>query len=277
MATKRRPQLPPRLRSFKCRQVYHVYQRGSQRQRVFDSKAQLVHYLDRLDTLARRCQVRIHAFCLMSNHVHFMFEPLRKNAISRLMQHLQSHHARFMNGLRRTDGHLWRHHFQAKHIDSSAQYQATLLYIEQNPVKAGMCQKAHRYAFSSAVAHTANQPIYTLARHEREAQVRLYLDRWRKEFANFPGESGPGESNDVSPIDWPTWLRSPSDATQQQDLAEFTGQPIADIEGKPLNPPFKPASLPSAQARALSPQQAATLRYGPRHTPILRHAAGRGT
>lgn len=272
MANKRRPQLPPRLRSFKCRQVYHVYQRGSQRQRVFDSKAQLVHYLDRLDTLARRYKVRIHAFCLMSNHVHFMFEPLRKGAISRLMQHLQSHHARFMNGLRRTDGHLWRNHFQAKQIDSSAQYQATLLYIEQNPVKAGMCQKAHRYAFSSAVAHTANEPIYTLARHEREAQVRLYLDRWRKEFASSADESG-----GVKPIDWPTWLRSPSDATQQEDLAKFTGQPISDIEGKPLKRSFKPTSLPSAAARALSPQQAATLRYGPRHIPLLRHVAGRGT
>ncbi len=251
MAPKRRPQLPPRIRNFKCRQVYHVYQRGSQRQRVFSTKAHLILYLDRLDTLARRYKVRIHSFCLMDTHVHFMFEPQRKGAISRLMQHLQSYHARFINGLRHTDGHLWRNHFHAKLIASSAQYQATLLYIENNPVEARICKKAHLYAFSSAIAHTANQPIYTLARHEHQAQVKLYLPRWHQEFS-LPQEG---------PTDWPTWLRSPRDATHNQDLADFTGQPIQDIEGKPLHPPFKPRPLPPAEARALSPQQATQLRY----------------
>ena len=252
MASKLRSKLPPRLRNFKCRQVYHVYQRGSQRQRIFDGKAHVIFYLDRLDRLARRYKVRIHAFCLMDNHVHFMLEPERKGGVSRMMQHLQSYHARYMNGLRHTDGHLWRNHFEAKHIASSAQYQATLLYIEKNPVVAGMCQQAHRYAFSSAVAHTENQPIYTLARHEREAQVKLYLPRWRKEFA-IAAEG---------PTDWPTWLRSPREASHNQDLAEMLGaQDVKAIEGKPLLPPWKPRPLPPAEARAISAREASTVRY----------------
>jgi len=244
----KRIQLPPRLRSFKCRQVYHVYQRGSQRQKVFSSKADLTLYLDRLDTLARRYKVRIHAFCLMSNHVHFLFEPQRKRGISRLMQHLQSYHARYMNGLRHTDGHLWRHHFHAKHIASPGQYRATLLYIEQNPVAAGLCQKAHLYAYSSAIAHCENQPIYTVKRHQYEAQVRLYLDRWRKEF-NIPAT---GATN------WATWLRSPREASQEQDLAELIREARA-IEGAPLTPPVRLTPVPAANARALP--DARTLRY----------------
>ena len=246
-----RPQLPPRLRSFKCRQVYHVYQRGSQRQKVFDSRAQIVLYLDRLDTLARRYKVRIHAFCIMSNHVHFMFEPLRRGGISRLMQHLQSQHARHMNALRRTDGHLWRHHFHAKHVENSAQYTATLLYIEQNPVAAGMCERAHLYPFSSAVAHTLNLPIYTIERHERQAQVKLYLDRWRKEF-DIPA-AGPA----TGPTDWPTWLRSPRQAAYNQDLIKE----VKSIEGIPLHPPYRPTPLPPATALAVSPKDAQKLRY----------------
>lgn len=249
MPRKPRFQLPPRLRSFKCRQVYHVYQRGSQRQRVFDTKAQIVFYLDRLDLLARRYKVRIHAFCIMSNHVHFMFEPLRKGAISRLMQHLQSQYARLVNGLRRTEGHLWRNHFHAKHVTSPGQYRSTLLYIEQNPVAAGLCGKAHLYPYSSAVAHTQNQPVYTLARHEREAQVRLHLDRWRHEF-DLPQT---GDTN------WATWLRSPREAAHQQDLAAF--DEVRSIEGKPLPLVSRPVALPPAQARALTAPESIALRY----------------
>ena len=217
----RRPQPdPPRLRRFKCRHCYHVYQRGSQRQNVFLQPAHLLLYLLRLDLLARRYKVRIHAFCLMSNHVHFLFEPQRKGGISKLMQHLQSHHARYMNGLKHTQGHLWRNHFHAKPIADSAQYCATLLYIEQNPTAASMTQQAHLYPYSSAAAHLANNPVLTVQHKHLKAEVTLYLDRWRKEFKITP------ETN------WATWLYSPRQATFLQDLAPWLG-----------SPPLKPISL----------------------------------
>jgi REP element-mobilizing transposase RayT len=204
---------PPRIRNFKCRQVYHVYQRGSQRQNTFHKPDHLLLYLDRLDLLARRYKVRIHAFCLMSNHVHFMFEPLRRGAVSRLMQHLQSYHARYMNSLKGTEGHLWRNHFHAKHLKSSAQYRNTLLYIEQNPTAAGVARQAHLYPYSSAPAHAAEDPVYRLTHRHREIQVRLYLDRWRKEF-------------DVAEdTDWASWLRSPRLASHLQEVARLIGKP----------------------------------------------------
>lgn len=242
--SKRRILLPPRLRSFKCRHCYHVYQRASQRQRVFDSKAQLVLYLDRLDVLARRYKVRIHAFCLMSNHVHFLFEQRQKGGISLLMQHLQSYHARFVNGLRNTDGYLWRHHFHAKHVATGRQYRNTLLYIEQNPVEAGICDRAHLYAFSSAVAHTQNQPIYTLARHEHQAHVRLYLDRWRQEFGR---------------VNWIERLRNPREVDKTD---EYDPQ---HIEGQPRNPPQRPRLLPPATARAMLSAAPARPSFSSRH------------
>lgn len=213
---------PPRLRQWKCRQVYHVYQRGSQRQNTFHKPEHLILYLDRLDVLARRYRVRIHAFCLMSNHVHFMFEPLRRGAISRLMQHLQSQHARYMNGLKGTEGHLWRNHFHAKHIANSVQYCATLLYIEQNPSAANAYKQAHLYPYSSAQAHVANDAIYTIAHRHHRARVKLYLDRWRREFEIDP------QTN------WATWLRSPRQAIFLQDIARFVGKPPQTAITPPL-------------------------------------------
>ncbi len=215
---------PPRLRRWKCRHVYHVYQRGSQRQNVFLSPTHLLRYLSRLDQLARRYHVRIHAFCLMSNHVHFLLEPLRKGAISRLMQLLQSDHARYINGLHHTEGHLWRHHFHAIPITDHTQYCNTLLYIEQNPTKANSHKQPHLYPNSSAPAHHAPTPISSHTHKKQKVQIKLHLDRWRKEFQIPP----------QGPTLWDTWLQSPRQATFLQDLASKLGKPPQPASPLPL-------------------------------------------
>lgn len=209
--SRRSPQLPSRpKRNFKCRQCYHVYQRGNRRQTVFHNQAQLLSYANRLNRLARRYKVRIHCFCLMSNHVHFILEPLRKRAISNLMRDLQSQHAREVLQSQRTDGHLWKHHFGAIAL-SPSHYRAALLYIEQNPVRAGMCRRAQDYPYSSAAAHLANSPLTEISHRKGFAQVNLYLGRWQKEFAP-PGQA----------VDWQHWLTRPVDAAHKQDLALVT-------------------------------------------------------
>ncbi len=223
---------PPRLRKFKCRHVYHVYQRGSYRQDVFRQPAHLLLYLNRLDRLARRCKVRIHAYCLMSNHVHFMFEPQRKGAISKLMQHLQSYHARYMNGLQNTQGHLWRHHFHAKPITSSAQYRNTLVYIEQNPTAAAMTKQAHLYPYSSAQAHLNNDASYTVKHKGQSATIRIYLDRWRKEF----------EIPATGPSQWAAWLLKRGQAEFAKSVALMIGKPPRKPTALPFALPAKPTA-----------------------------------
>ena len=200
---------PPQKRNWTIRQVYHIYQRGSRLQKVFQTRAQLIAYLDRFDRLARRYRVRVHAFCLMSNHVHFVLEPLRKWGISQLMQHLQSQYARSVHQSMGVTGHLWRNHFSCRPIKSARQYRAAVLYVEQTPTIAGVARKAHLYEYSSAPAHCANQPIYTLRHRHRQANVKLYLTRWRKEFQ--------------ATEDWPTQLRSPRDAAETAEIERILG------------------------------------------------------
>ena len=228
---------PPQKRNWTIRQVYHIYQRGSRRQRVFQTRAQLIAYLDRFDRLARRYRVRVHAFCLMSNHVHFILEPLRKWGISQLMQHLQSHYARGVHQAMGVTGHLWRNHFSCRPIPSSRQYRAALLYVEQAPTMAGVVKKAHIYEYSSAPAHCANQPIHTLRHRHRQANVKLYLTRWHKEFPHIE--------------DWPTQLRAPRDAAETADIERILGtdrlQPQKQIELPTCHP------TPQTQAATTGP------------------------
>jgi len=128
-----------------------------------------------------------------------------------------------MNGLKHTAGHLWHHHFQAKHIKSRSQYCETLLYIERNPSSVNLAKQAHLYPYSSAAAHTENQPLLTVTHKKHRAQIRLYLDRWRKEF-DFP---------ETGPTNWPDWLRSVRQATYARDLQR---QPPASETVSPTRP-----------------------------------------
>ena len=224
---------PPRKRDFHVREVYHIYQRGSRQQTVFRTRAQLVGYLDHFDRLARRYRVRVHAFCLMSNHVHFVLEPLQKWGISQVMQHLQSHYARKIHQAMGTTGHLWRNHFHCKHVTSASHYRSTILYVEQNPATARMCKKAHLYDYSSAPAHTANAPYHRLKQGHLKCEVRLYLTRWRKEF---PAHH-----------DWANWLRSPRDAAHKAELEEIERVLGSDrIELPKLQPLPQPAAKEAA-------------------------------
>ena len=227
---------PPRKRDFHVRQVYHIYQRGSRQQTVFRTRAQLIGYLDHFDRLARRYRVRVHAFCLMSNHVHFVLEPLIKWGISHLMQHLQSHYARKIHQEKGLTGHLWRNHFHCKHIQSSSQYRATVLYVEQNSTAAGIAKRAHLYDYSSAPAHAKNLTHHKLIHQHHQCEVRLYLTRWHKEF--------PDHAN------WANWLRSPRDAAHQAELAEIECILGTDRLHPPKTLPLPQPQPPTAQTAA---------------------------
>ncbi len=241
---------PPRKRDFHVSQVYHIYQRGSRQQTVFRTRAQLIDYLDHFDRLARRYRVRVHAFCLMSNHVHFVLEPLQKWGVWQLMQHLQSHYARKIHQALGTRGHLWRNHFCCKHITSASHYRSTILYVEQNPTAAGMCGKAHLYDYSSAPAHTANSPYHRLNHSHHRCEVRLYLTRWRKKFPAYG--------------DWANWLRSPRDAAHQAELAEIERVLRSDrIQPPKLLPLPQPATRQAGDRMAAAHGDCQTLTDSP--------------
>ena len=233
---------PPRKRDWHVRQVYHIYQRGSRQQTVFRTRAQLVSYLDHFDRLARRYRVRVHAFCLMSNHVHFVLEPLIQWGISHLMQHLQSHYARRIHQALGITGHLWHNHFHCKPIKSASQYRATMLYVEQNPTSAGLAKRAHLYEYSSAPAHAANQTHHCLRHHHLKCEVRLYLTRWRKEFPDY--------------ANWANWLRSPRDAAHQAELAEIERVLGADRIQRKTSRPLPPLQPLAKEAASGSPRTA---------------------
>lgn len=154
MAKKSRPveEISTRKRNFRCKQVYHVFQRGSFRKQVFVSDEERAVYLNYFFQLARRHHVRVHNFCLMNNHVHFVLEQTRKHGISRLMRDLQGGHTRKQNARLKTFGNLWNQHYGCKHVVSESYYQALMWYVSNNPVKAGFRKAIEEYRWCGAKA-----------------------------------------------------------------------------------------------------------------------------
>ena len=215
-----------RLRNWQCGEVYHIYQRGNYKQPVFYTEIQLLVYLQRFDMLARRYSIRVHAFCLMSNHVHFVLETTRRDGISRFMQQLQAYHSRWIHGTQERDGHLWKNRFGVNRIKSPRHYRHALVYTERNPLAAGFVRTATQYAYSSAAAHAANSPTVTIGHGPNQATVHLYLDRWRLQ---------------CDPDHWAHWLQNPKSAALNEDLAE-----IQKVLGKDRHRPLNPTPLPMA-------------------------------
>ncbi len=114
----------------------HVIQRGHNRGFCFFAEDDYRLYLDLLKEAADRNGCRIHAYVLMTNHVHLLATPAGAHGISHMMQHLGRKYVRCINSLYGRSGTLWEGRFKASLVDSDAYLLKCMRYIELNPVRA---------------------------------------------------------------------------------------------------------------------------------------------
>jgi putative transposase len=131
---------------------HHVTQRGNYQQTVFETDEDYTRYLDWLRQYSDRYALKIWAYCLMSNHVHFIAVPAEGNSLSRTFNTLHMRYSQHINKRRGTNGHLWQGRFYSCVLDESHLY-AAVRYVENNPVRAGLVKQPHEYMWSSTRAH----------------------------------------------------------------------------------------------------------------------------
>ena len=91
-------------------------------------------------------------YCLMTNHVHFVCVPDKEDSLARTFNTLHMRYSQYLNHKRKLKGHLWQGRFYSTILDESHLYSA-VRYVENNPVRAGIVRKPHRYKWSSANSH----------------------------------------------------------------------------------------------------------------------------
>src|SRR5882672_11345736 len=109
-------------------------QRGSNRQAIFFAAEDYARYRDWLAEAASRVGCAIHAYVLMTNHVHLLATAAGAASLPRMMQSLGRRYVRHVNAAYRRSGTLWEGRYRAAPIDSEAYFLACCRYIELNPV-----------------------------------------------------------------------------------------------------------------------------------------------
>jgi putative transposase len=127
----------------------HVIQRGNSRQQVFFDSGDYQVYLNWLKAGANKHGCAIHAYCLMTNHVHLLLTPESPEAISKTIQFVGRYYVPYINRTYGKSGTLWEGRHKGCVIDSEEYLLSCMRYIELNPVRAGMVQKPIDYRWSS--------------------------------------------------------------------------------------------------------------------------------
>ena len=130
-------------------QPQHVIQRGNNRQEIFCSEDDYRFYLDKLGLAAEQHGCDIHAYVLMTNHVHLLLTPHTEEGIGKLMQKVGRHYVQYFNYYYQRSGTLWEGRYKATLIHSEQYLLTCMRYIELNPVRAGMVEHPADYPWSS--------------------------------------------------------------------------------------------------------------------------------
>ena len=131
---------------------HHVTQRGNYKQSVFEEDNDFRHYLQWFRDYARRYSLKIWAYCLMSNHVHFVCVPTGEDSLARTFNALHMRYSQYFNGKKKAKGHLWQGRFYSSILDESHLF-AAIRYVENNPVRAGVVDSPDEYRWSSVRGH----------------------------------------------------------------------------------------------------------------------------
>jgi len=136
---------------------YHITQRGTNRQRVFFTVADRSLYLRLVRENQAEAGVRILAYCLMTNHVHFVAIPEREDSLAVLFGRAHGRYAQAINIRKGRCGHLWQARFHSCAL-SDTHLAIALRYVEDNPCRAGIVATPAEYRWSSAAAHLVGSP-----------------------------------------------------------------------------------------------------------------------
>lgn len=160
----------------------HVVARGNNRASCFPSDSDRLFYLACLNEAAARYRVDVHAYVLMSNHVHLLMTPRTAEGISLVMQSVGRRYVQRVNRRYQRTGTLWEGRHKASLVEAERYLLACYRYIEMNPVRAGIAGAPGDYRWSSYAANALGRrddvvtlhPVYEALGPDRASRIHAY-------------------------------------------------------------------------------------------------------
>ncbi len=162
---------------------YHVILRGNAGHDIFFDKKDRSRFFLLLQEGVDKYKHRIHAYCLMTNHIHLAIQ-VGDVPLSRIMQNVSFRYARYMNRRKKQMGHLFQGRYKALLINADSYLLQLVRYIHNNPVRVGMVQTPDKYLWSSHNVYLGNVSVPWLTTDwvlsqfakQKKRAIRLYRD-----------------------------------------------------------------------------------------------------
>ncbi len=179
----------PRL--FLPGQPIHAIQRGNNREPIFAAEEDYRFYLECLGKAATEHGLAIHAYVLMTNHVHLLATPDSEDSLSKTMQSVGRRYVQYFNHAYQRSGTLWEGRYKSTLIQGSRYLLTCMRYIELNPVRADMVEHPGDYPWSSYRANAQGEenalltphPLYRKLGPMPEARQQAYRQLFRAHIA----------------------------------------------------------------------------------------------
>ena len=179
--------MPRRVRLMLPDVPLHIIQRGNNRQICFFSDHDYQAYLDWLRLYAFESDCRVHAYVLMTNHIHLLISCSANEGISTMMKALGQRYAQYVNRTKNRSGSLWQGRFRSCPTQQERYFFACQRYIELNPVRAGMVRSPADYRWSSYQSNALGvgsdlitpHPLYDALGIDDESRRTAYRDLFK--------------------------------------------------------------------------------------------------
>ena len=132
---------------------HHIIQRGNNRQVIFADAQDFETMLALLAESAQKFGVAVHAYVLMDNHFHLLATPSTAEALPLMMQAVGRSYVRYFNNRHGRSGTLWEGRYRSTLIETERYLLACMVYLDLNPVRAGIVAQPLAWPWSSHAHH----------------------------------------------------------------------------------------------------------------------------
>jgi REP element-mobilizing transposase RayT len=164
--------------------IYHVILRGNSRQDIFCDDNDRYRFYSILSNSYERFHHRVHAFCLMTNHVHLEIQ-VSDVPLSRIMLNVSLRYTQWFNWRHNKTGHLFQGRYKAVMVDADEYLLELAAYIHLNPVRAGITNRPEKHRWSSHRAYLGKETLPWLETDFILSQFSSNLKKARSSFAAF--------------------------------------------------------------------------------------------
>lgn len=189
--------MPRKPRFFLPGVPVHVVQRGHSRNAVFFADDDYPVYLNWLGEAAERYGVAIHAYVLMTNHIHLLATSRDRDGVARTMQYVGRYYVPYINRTRGSRGTLWEGRYKSSLVHDEEYLLACMRYIELNPVRARMVRSPAHYRWSSYRFNSQGRPDGLVTPHslyqELGASARMRQQAYKALFKKHLDEDVLGD------------------------------------------------------------------------------------